>query len=31
MIIGVVADTHGLLRPEVLELFREVSLIIHKD
>ena len=29
MIIGVIADTHGLLRPEVLELFKGVSLIIH--
>jgi putative phosphoesterase len=29
MILGVIADTHGLLRPEVLELFRGVSLIIH--
>ena len=29
MIIGVIADTHGLLRPEVLDLFREVALIIH--
>jgi putative phosphoesterase len=29
MIVGVIADTHGLLRPEVLELFRGVSLIIH--
>ena len=29
MIIGVIADTHGLLRPEVLELFTGVSLIIH--
>ena len=29
MIIGVIADTHGLLRPEVLELFQGVSLIIH--
>ena len=29
MMIGVIADTHGLLRPEVLELFRDVSLIIH--
>jgi putative phosphoesterase len=27
--IGVIADTHGLLRPEVLELFKGVSLIIH--
>ena len=29
MIIGVIADTHGLLRPEVFELFKGVSLIIH--
>ena len=29
MIIGVIADTHGLVRPEVIELFRGVSLIIH--
>ena len=29
MIIGVIADTHGLLRPEVLELFQGVSLVIH--
>jgi putative phosphoesterase len=29
MIIGVIADTHGLLRREVLELFTGVSLIIH--
>ena len=29
MIIGVIADTHGLLRPEVLELFKGVLLIIH--
>ena len=29
MIIGVIADTHGLLRPGVIELFRGVSLIIH--
>jgi uncharacterized protein len=29
MIIGVIADTHGVIRPEVLELFRGVSLIIH--
>ena len=27
--IGVVADTHGLVRPELLELFRDVSLILH--
>jgi hypothetical protein len=29
MIIGVIADTHGLFRPEVIDLFRGVSLIIH--
>ena len=29
MIIGVIADTHGLVRPEVMELFRGVSLVIH--
>jgi putative phosphoesterase len=29
IIIGVIADTHGLVRPEVVELFRGVSLIIH--
>jgi uncharacterized protein len=28
-IIGVISDTHGLLRPEVLELFKGVSLILH--
>ena len=27
--MGVVADTHGLVRPELLELFRDVSLILH--
>ena len=27
--IGVVADTHGLVRPELLELFKDVSLIAH--
>src|SRR5262245_32466985 len=27
--IGVISDTHGLLRPEVLEVFRDVSLILH--
>lgn len=27
--IGVIADTHGLLRPEVLAALRGVSLIIH--
>ena len=29
MIIGVIADTHGVVRPEVVELFRGVSLVIH--
>lgn len=28
-IIGIISDTHGLLRPEVLELFKGVSLILH--
>lgn len=27
--IGVISDTHGLLRPEVFDLFRDVELIIH--
>lgn len=27
--VGVVSDTHGLLRPEVLRLFRGVDLILH--
>ncbi|WP_085829540.1 metallophosphoesterase family protein [Clostridium massiliodielmoense] len=27
--IGVISDTHGLLRPEVLEIFNEVDCIIH--
>lgn len=29
IIVGVVADTHGLLRPELLEVFKDVDLIIH--
>jgi putative phosphoesterase len=29
MIIGVISDTHGLLRPEALELLRESDHIIH--
>jgi putative phosphoesterase len=29
MRIGVISDTHGLLRPEVLEVFREVDHIVH--
>lgn len=28
-IIGVISDTHGLLRPEVSDAFRGVSLILH--
>ncbi len=27
--IGVIADTHGLLRPEVLEIFAGVDHIVH--
>jgi putative phosphoesterase len=27
--IGVISDTHGLLRPEVFEAFREVDHIVH--
>jgi putative phosphoesterase len=27
--LGVIADTHGLLRPEVFEAFREVDHILH--
>jgi putative phosphoesterase len=29
MRLGIVADTHGLVRPELLELFRGVDLILH--
>ncbi|MEO8637124.1 MAG: metallophosphoesterase family protein, partial [Gemmatimonadales bacterium] len=29
MRLGIIADTHGLLRPEVFEVFREVDLILH--
>lgn len=29
MRLGVIADTHGLLRPEVFDTFREVDLILH--
>ena len=29
MRIGVISDTHGLLRPEVFEVFREVDHIVH--
>jgi putative phosphoesterase len=28
-VIGVVSDTHGLLRPEVVEMLKGVSLILH--
>jgi putative phosphoesterase len=27
--LGIIADTHGLLRPEVFEAFREVDHILH--
>jgi putative phosphoesterase len=27
--LGVIADTHGLLRPQVFEVFREVDRILH--
>lgn len=29
MRLGIIADTHGLLRPEVFEIFREVDHILH--
>lgn len=29
MRLGIISDTHGLLRPEVFDLFREVDLILH--
>ncbi len=29
MRIGVIADTHGLLRPEVFDVFRDVDHIVH--
>ncbi|MEC4681214.1 MAG: metallophosphoesterase family protein [Nitrospirota bacterium] len=29
MMIGVISDTHGLVRPEVLEIFKGAELIIH--
>jgi len=28
-IVGVISDTHGLLHPEVLQVFSDVSLILH--
>jgi putative phosphoesterase len=27
--IGVISDTHGLLRPQVMEMFTDVDLILH--
>ncbi len=29
MRLGIISDTHGLLRPEVFEVFREVDHILH--
>lgn len=29
MRLGIISDTHGLLRPQVYEVFREVDLILH--
>jgi hypothetical protein len=29
MRLGIISDTHGLLRPEVFEVFREVDRILH--
>jgi putative phosphoesterase len=29
MLVGVISDTHGLLRPEVFEVFHGVELILH--
>ena len=29
MRLGIIADTHGLLRPEVFEVFAEVDHILH--
>ena len=29
MRVGLVSDTHGLLRPEVFEVFKDVDLILH--
>jgi hypothetical protein len=29
MRLGIIADTHGLLRPEVFDIFREVDEILH--
>jgi putative phosphoesterase len=29
MVVGVISDTHGLLRPEVVPAFKNVDLILH--
>ena len=29
MIVGLISDTHGLLRPEVFDAFQDVELILH--
>jgi putative phosphoesterase len=29
LVIGLISDTHGLLRPEILGIFSQVDLIIH--
>src|SRR5262245_47714635 len=29
MLVGIISDTHGLLRPEVFEAFQGVELILH--
>ncbi|HEV8598014.1 MAG TPA: metallophosphoesterase family protein, partial [Gemmatimonadales bacterium] len=29
MRLGIIADTHGLLRPEVFEVFKHVDRILH--
>jgi uncharacterized protein len=29
MIVGLIADTHGLFRPQVHDVFRDVQLILH--
>ena len=29
IVVGLIADTHGLLRPEILSVFSQVNLIVH--
>ncbi len=29
MIIGIISDTHGLVRPEITDVFKDVDLILH--